>query len=112
MTTATSVTLLGYRMFHVSVGLVPVWTIVGYADSNPTGMAGIVAGVGFAAWERGDTKVPNAMADANTAVKWLVCTAGCMDEIWHKTTWDGSLCDGGRDWDGTGDWDGTEAGRD
>jgi hypothetical protein len=38
---ATSLTLVGYMMFHVSVGLVPVWTMVGKAVNVPIGVIGM-----------------------------------------------------------------------
>ncbi len=77
--------LEGYRMFQVSMGLVPVCTMVGKADNVPSGVAGIFEGAGAAAAERFDMSVLMAMKAAVTAANWLVFMAGCKGEMSGNT---------------------------
>jgi hypothetical protein len=67
-------------MFHVRVGLVPVWTTVGKADNEPIGIDGLVA------WARArfGTRVPSAIRAADTATSWLVFMAGCKGGCLEK----------------------------
>jgi hypothetical protein len=73
---------LGWRIAQVRVGLVPVCTIVGKAESSPRGIKGI-ADVVWAPAEVG-TITQIARRAAFTAAEWLVFMAGCKGGILEK----------------------------
>ena len=55
-------------MFQERVGFVPVWTTVGEALREPTGIDGLVE----SAWTRVEASVQRVMMAAVVAVHWLV----------------------------------------
>ena len=68
-------------MCQVKVGLVPVWTTVGYAEIAPSGDDGILDVVSTAAAFVG-TKMQQEMTAADAAAKWLVFMAGVRVGVW------------------------------